>query len=248
MRKIEFTNFEITAREIIMSITIIFVMLIIGLLISNRINQNIIDKNEIYNKAIKIDSAELFQYGMRTNIGNAFVSGTISPIDVVQDEKIDGKYLYLKKVKEQYTMHTRRVPHKSGKHTYYTTQVYWTWDYVSSEINKSKKIKFNNVEFDYDKIDISSESKYIDTINESSIIRYVYYGVPAKNYNGTIFTKLKNNTITETDFIINKNTKEAYESMIETSKLPVIIFWMLWIILIVALVLIFYYIDNRWLY
>ena len=47
-------NFEITKREILASISIIAVMILIGILISNKISENQMDKNEIYNKAVVI--------------------------------------------------------------------------------------------------------------------------------------------------------------------------------------------------
>ena len=104
------------------------------------------DKNEIYNKAVKIDSQEMFQYGMDTNIGNAFVYGELKAIDTVTYTEIGGEYMYVKKVKEKYTMHTRQVAHTrtvNGKtETYYTTEEYWTWDKINSSAIKCKRISF----------------------------------------------------------------------------------------------------------
>ena len=67
-------DFEITKREIIASVSIVAILLIIGFLISNKISEWNVDKAEIYNKAVKIESSELFQYGMDTNVGNASAS------------------------------------------------------------------------------------------------------------------------------------------------------------------------------
>ena len=64
-----FGNFEITKREILASISIIAVMILIGVLISSKISEAQMDKNEIYNKAVKIENVDLFQYGMDTNVG-----------------------------------------------------------------------------------------------------------------------------------------------------------------------------------
>jgi gamma-glutamylcyclotransferase (GGCT)/AIG2-like uncharacterized protein YtfP len=153
-------NFKITKREIITSITIVAVMLLIGVLISGKITEYQMDKNEKYNKALKITDGELFQYGMDTNVGNAFVYGELKAIDTVNYPDIKGEYSYIKKVKEKYTMHTRQVTHtrKVGKTTttYYTTETYWTWDYVDEETKKCKEIKFCNITFSSDKIDLPS--------------------------------------------------------------------------------------------
>ena len=59
-------NFEITKREVLASISIIAVMILVGILISAKITERQMDRNEVYNKAVKIDSQEMFSYGMRT--------------------------------------------------------------------------------------------------------------------------------------------------------------------------------------
>lgn len=232
---------EITKREIIASIAITSAMLIIGFIISGKIADKQNDKNAEYQKAVQIDDTELFQYGMRTNSGNAFVYGELKAVDTVTYPEIDGKYIYAKKVKERYTRHTRRV--KTGKNTY-TTQVYWTWDYAGQEDIKCKNVTFRGVEFDSGKIQFPDE-KYLETIKESSRIRFKYYGVSAK-HTGTIYTNLANNTISDkSKFFKDCTIEQALEKSISGSG--VIIFWVCWIIFICALVFGFYYLDNRWL-
>ena len=104
------------------------------------------DQNEKYNKAVKIETQDLFEYGMRTNIGNAFVYGDLLAVDTVTYPEIGGSYMYVEKVKERYTMHTRQVAHTrtvNGKtQTYYTTETYWTWDRVGSEDKTCNEISF----------------------------------------------------------------------------------------------------------
>lgn len=239
-RGFDFGDFEITKREILASISIIAVMLLIGVLISGKISEHQMDKNEIYNKAVKIESTDLFQYGMDTNVGNAFVYGDLVAVDTVTYPEIGGEYMYVEKVKEKYTRHTRRV--KSGK-TYHT-QVYYTWDRVGSEDKRCQEIIFCGITFNSNKIDMPS-ADYIDTIKESSHIRYKYYGVGTK-YTGTIFTDLRNQTISDnTNFYNNKNIEETVEQL--ESGGGVILFWIFWIILIGVCVYGFYYLDNNWL-
>ena len=107
----DFGDFEITKREILASISIIAVMILIGVLISGKISEHQMDENEVYNKAVKIESTDLFQYGMDTNIGNAFVYGDLEAVDTVTYPEIGGEYMYVKKVKERYTEHTKQVAH-----------------------------------------------------------------------------------------------------------------------------------------
>ena len=244
----DFGDFEITKREIIASISIIAVMILIGVLISEKISEHQMDKNEVYNKAVKIESTDLFQYSMDTNVGNAFVYGDLKAVDTVTYPEIGGEYMYVEKVKEKYTIHTRQVAHTrtvNGKsQTYYTTETYWTWDRVSSEDKKCKEISFCGITFKSNKFDIPG-TDYIDTIKESSHIRYKYYGTGTK-FTGTIFTELKDKTISDnTNFYNNMNIEETVERL--ESGGGEIIFWILWIILIIICVFGFYYLDNKWL-
>lgn len=247
-RGFDFGDFEITKREIIASISIITVMILIGVLISGKISEHQMDKNEIYNKAVKIENTDLFQYGMDTNVGNAFVYGDLEAVDTVTYPEISGEYMYVEKVKERYTKHTRQVSHTktvNGKtQTYYTTETYWTWDRVSSEDIKCKEISFCGIAFKSNKFDIPC-TDYIDTIKESNHVRYKYYGTGTK-FTGTIFTELKNKTISDnTNFYNNMNIEETVERL--ESGGGEIVFWILWIILIIICVFGFYYLDNKWL-
>ena len=240
--------FEITKREVLASITIIAVMILFGVLISSKISEHQMDRNEVYNKAVKIDNTDLFQYGMDTNIGNAFVYGNLEAVDTVTYPEIDGEYMYVEKVKERYTQHTRTVTKTrtvNGKtQTYTEIEIYWTWDRVDSEDKKCKEVTFCGIIFDVNKFSLPS-SHLIDTIKESSHIRYKYYGVSTK-FIGTIFTDLKNKTITDkTRFYNNMNIEETVKHL--QAGGGEIIFWIFWILLTGACVYGFYYLDNRWL-
>lgn len=94
---------EITKREILASVSIVAIMLFVGILISQKISEYQTDKNEIYNKAVKIESSDLFQYGLDTDVGNAFVYGELKAVDTVTYPEISGEYMYVNKVKEHYT-------------------------------------------------------------------------------------------------------------------------------------------------
>lgn len=247
-KSFDFGNFEITKREILASISIIAVMILFGILISSKISEHQMDKNEVYNKAVKIESQEMFQYGMDTNVGNAFVYGDLKAVDTVTYPEIGGEYMYVEKVKERYTKHTRRVAHTrtvNGKSkTYYTTETYWTWDRVGSEDIKCKEVSFCGVNFTSNKIDLPG-TDYIDTIKKSSHVRCKYYGVGTE-YKGTIFTDLRDKTISDnTNFYKNMSIEEAVKHL--KSGGGEIIFWVFWIILIIFCVFGFYYLDNKWL-
>lgn len=236
---------EITKREVIVSISILAIMLIIGFFVGGKISDIQADNNAKYNKAIKIDDKELFEYGMNTFVGNAFVYGEFKAIDVVNYKDINGKYLYIEKVKEEYTRHTREVTETDSKGNVHTrTEVYYTWDEVYSESKTCKKVKFLDIEFKTNKFKFYN-NEYIDTVYYGSDIRYVYNGISAK-FKGTIFTKLKDGDIGKDikvyDGMNIKETKEYLESGI-----GLIIFWVVWILLTGGFIFGFYYLDNDWL-
>lgn len=241
----DFGDFEITKREILASISIIAVMILIGVLISSKISECQMDKNEVYNKAVKIESTDLFQYGMDTNVGNAFVYGDLKAVDTVTYPEIDGEYMYVEKVKEKYTRHTRTVTYtdSNGK-TKTKTETYWTWDRVGSEEKKCNKVTFCGITFNSNKINLPY-SNHIDTIKESYYIRYKYYGVSTE-FTGTIFTDLRDKTISDnTNFYEDMNIEETVEYL--ESGGGQIIFWVFWILLTLGCVYGFFYIDNKWL-
>lgn len=237
-------DIEITKREVLASISIIAILLMIGFRISGSISEYVSDRNEVYNKAVKIESTDMFEYGMRTNVGNAFVYGDLEAVDTVTYPEIGGEYVYVEKVKERYTMHTRVVTYTSNGKTCTRTETYWTWDKVDSEKIIAKEISFTGVKFDINKIDLPS-SEHIDTIKESSHIRYKYYGVGTK-FTGTIFADLRDNTIPDgTEFYNNKDIDETIKFLEALDWTWV--FWIFWIVLIGFCVYDFYYFDNRWL-
>ena len=235
---------EVTKREIIISIAIAAIMLIIGFSISGKIIDAQNDKNAEYQKAVHIEDSELFQYGMDTNVGNAFVYGDLKAVDVVTFDEIGGEYLYVEKVKEKHTLHTRTYTVKVGKTTTVRTETYWTWDEVNRENKQSLEIMFCGVVLPSIKVEIP-DTEYIDTIKESSKIRYKYYGTPIK-HTGTVYTKLSDGTILDNSrFFKDYTIEQALDSC--TSGVGNVMFWALWIVLTVGAVVGFCYLDNRWL-
>lgn len=251
----DFGDFEITKREIIASVSIIAVMILIGVLISNKISEHQMDKNEIYNKAVKIESTDLFQYGMDTNVGNAFVYGDLEAVDTVTYPEIDGEYMYVKKVEERYERHERTViKEDSDGNTYTEIEVYYEWDTEDTNSLHANEIKFCGITFPYSKINLPSSS-HIETIKGDKVyswksgeyvkVRFKYYGVSTK-YTGTIVTDLRNKTITDhTKFYKDMNIEETVKRL--QSSGGELIFWIFWMLVTGGCVFGFYYIDNEWL-
>lgn len=236
---------EITKREILASITIIAVMLLLGFIISDNINNQIEDNNAKYNKALKIDNEELFKYGMETNAGNAFIYGELKAKDPVSYPGVEGKYLYIKKIDEEYVMKTRTVTSKDSKgNTITKTETYWEWEEVKRENKSSKEVSFLNQIFKANQFNLPGED-YIKTIKKSSDYRCKFYGIP-ETIKGTIFTVLKDRNIESKNinFYRDNSIKETIEYFESDST---IFFWIIWIVLTVGAVWGFYYLDNSWL-
>lgn len=236
---------EITKRELVVSISIVAIFLIIGILISGRLNEVVMDANEKYYKALKVDTKDVFQYGMDTSIGNAFIHGDFEAIDTVGYLEIDGEYLYIKKVKEKYTMHTRTITTTVNGKVKTRTQTYWTWDVVGSEEKQSKEVSLLGISFNTSQFDIP-HGDYITTIKESSHVRYKYYGYPAKS-NVTIFTRLSGGNIESSNIPVYKdlNIEQTIQRLEQSFGMA--IFWMAWLGLTAVVVLGFYYLENDWL-
>lgn len=251
-KKFDLGDIEVTSREIIVSVAIIAAFLIGGFLISGRIQDSIDDVNARYNTAVKIDcldNNELFVYGMRTNIGNAFVYGKLIAVDTVSYPEVDGEYMEVKKTKEKYTMHTRQVAHTrtvNGKtQTYYTTEIYYTWDYAGSESKKCEKVRFCDVEFSSDRINLPP-LEHIDTQTFGNI-RYIYEGSKTE-YIGTLFSDLREDTISEgSDFLADLAIDEAVEHYKNTGIIKQVLFWFVWMIICGVCIYGFYSLENRWL-
>ena len=244
-RGFDFGDFEITKREILASISIIAMMLLIGFVISGRISNYILDRNEKYNKAIKIESSELFEYGMITNVGYAFVYGDLKAVDTVSYPEINGEYMYIEKIEEHYNMHTRTVTTTDSKgKTHTRTETYWSWDYAGSEEQRCSEITFLGHIFPSNKVEFPN-TEHIDTIKESSHVRHKYYGVDTE-YIGTIFTELRDKTISDNSSFYENSTIGETVDYLE-SDWELWLFWVIWIIVIGLCVFGFYYIDNEWI-
>lgn len=242
----DFGDFTITKREVLISISLIAILLMIGVWISGAITDACMDADEVYNKAVKIDTVDMFEYGMRTNVGNAFVYGDLKAVDTVTFPEIGGEYMYVEKVTEEYTRHTRTVYEydEDGNVIGSREEEYWTWDAVDWESRMCNEISFLGVTFGRNKIDIPG-SHYIDMIKESSRIRYKYYGTGTE-FVGTIFTELREKTITDgTNFYNNRTIDETVELL--KSWNWTVVFWVVWVFFIGVAVIGFYYIDNHWL-
>lgn len=239
---------EIKPKEVIVSLAIIAVMMILGIGIGNRVQERLLEKYQEYDSAVKIDSEELFRYGMKTSIGHAFVYGKLKTLDPVGFPEIQGQYSYIKKEEQEYRKHEKTVRQsytdENGEtKTREVKKEYWTWDTMYTETKTAKRISFLNVEFAYGKVPFPSSS-YITTINTGYHRRNEYYGTGTE-FQGTVYTTLKENTINNTSFYKSLTIDKTIEQL--ESGYEIIIFWLIWILLTAGCVVGFYFLKNKWL-
>lgn len=236
---------EITKRELIASIILLAILFIIGLFLGELINNDHLDNVAKYNKALKIKDSEIFSYAMKTNVGNSFIEGDFIVQDPVTFDEIDGEYAYLVKDKEEYTRHTRQVTTTDSKgKTHTKTEVYYTWDNVSTERKKASTISLLGINFDIEKFNLPSKER-ITTIYKGTDTRFIYYGVP-KEFHGTIFSYLSEDTIQGKSIDIYTSTIEDTLDML-TTNFWIYIFWAFWIFLSLSATYYFCIHDNDWL-
>lgn len=118
------------------------------------------------------------------------------------------------------------------------------YDTVGNDSKHTQSITFLGESFSYDRFDFSSH--HIDTVSAGYHLRHVYYGVSSK-MKGTIFTKLKDGTISENSKFNERALKDTVDSYMTDINTINIIFWIVWFIVTALIIFAFYYIDNRWL-
>lgn len=247
----EFEKFKVTKRETLVAIAITLALIGLGIIISEAIKNNVNESNEKYYKALKINNdEEMFKYAIKTNVGYTLASGTIRAINGISIDELDGIYLSIKKVKEEYRKHYREEKHTRIKsdgteEIYYTTEEYWTWDYVEEEKIHVDKFNFLGVDFDYDTIEFYNQS-YNTTKEVEYHIRYKYYTIPIE-FEGTLFTYINNNTITQNKFSTNKTINEIVKSKEDDVNFINAIFWITWIIFITLIDFGYVYLENNYL-
>ena len=235
---------EITKREIIASISILAIMLMIGTIIYGKITSKSQDENAKYHKALKIKDEEVFKYSLKTSVGNAFVEGELKALEPVSYEDISGDYLYVERVQERYTMHTRTITTTVNGKPRTTVQTYWTWDVIDRDSKISPTVNFLGVDFDTSKFKIP-EATYIDTVSDGHNLRSKYYGYP-KTSNVTIFSALKDNTIQDNTYVYTTNLNQTVQDL--TTTFPPLLFWFPWLLLTFLILYLFVYAENDWLY
>ena len=207
--------------------------------------------------ATVIEDEQQFRYGMDTNFGNALVYGEIATNSPVTYDEIGNGYIYIEKVKEHYTRHTRTVTKtdSNGK-THTETEVYYTWDRVWSDSRQTDSINFCGSDFPSDTISLPVHRLSLSEAGVKNRMNYIYHGmddrfyynVTYNNIAGTVLANLKDGTMVSESYLYEDATPaEVIESKQGNETVTMVVFWVFWLILMAGCVYGFVYLDNRWL-
>lgn len=231
---------DLKKSKIFIIIIILVILIVLGCFISSEIKSITNKNNEKYYKAQKIDNKEYFKDFIETNTGYVLAQGKVQAVEGVSINELEGKYLKIKKVKEQYNKHTRSIKHKINDTVYYTTEEYREWDYMGEEEMHVEIFNFLGVDFNYEKVKFSND-RYKTTMDGEYNTRYKYYIIPSE-FETTLFAYVENNTVNDYSFFINKTIDEVIKDKQEEPKIYCVIFWIVWVSLI--LIIIFCILDR----
>lgn len=263
--------FEITKREILVSIAIFFLMIGIGFLISQNIESKVEEENEVYHKALKIEDIDTYNYAKDTNIGNCFTFFTLDADTPQTIPELTGEYLYIERVYEEEHYKSRTVTEtytdsKGKTQTRTRIEHYWEWDVESRDRYQSPTCTFNGESFSTDRfsgindhrleLDESTvTSDYLDQLGWSASYlkkgshkRWSFYVVPL-HLEGATYVNLADGTVQskKIPLKVNSSVQSVYESYLSSATFGTVMFWILWIMLTGGLIFGYCYLDNNYL-
>lgn len=263
----------ITKREILVCIPIACILLCFGMFIDSKIVESNLLSNEEYTKALKINNNnDMFKYAIDTNVGKVINYGEFKVKDGVKDAWLKNDYMYIDKITEEYTRHSRTVCEEDSEgNESCHTEYYYEWDEVDSNINNVEKITFSSVEFLF--TDFKKYPKYeleltkdnvldslVNKIDDNCIYedsgwnhhigdkRY-YYEVINKSFYGTVYGEAKDNKFQDKEglFIHDSSIDEFIKSEDRWNIAARIIYWIIYLIMIGLAIYGYLYIDNDYL-
>lgn len=243
---------EITTREILVSATILAIMVGIGVWLSAPILSKATERYLAVASSAVVNTDDEFDYISRTNAGRFLANGTLSAIDTVRLDELPGVYSSVKKVKEEYRLHTETYTTTDDEgHTTTHTRTYHSWDEVKHWNYRAERAMFRGKEFKLNEVYSVRTRK--DTIIKvkakmfENDTRYVYYTAPV-SFDGVMVGCAMNKKYEDPNFI-NGSTAEKYiKNREENLNGSTVLFWVLWLLLTAGIIAGFYALENRWLY
>ena len=234
------------------SVTILAIMVGIGVWLSAPILSKATERYLAVASSVVANTDDEFDYISRTNAGRFLANGTLSAIDTVRLEELPGVYSSVKKVKEEYRLHTQVYTTTDGKgHTTTHTRTYHSWDEVKHWNYKAERAMFRGKEFKIDEV-------YRVRIQKDTIIkvktkmfenntRYVYYTAPV-SFDGVMLGSAMNRKYEEPKFINGLTAEEYIKNTERKLNGNTVLFWILWSLLTAGMIAGFYALENKWLY
>lgn len=243
---------KITKREILASVTIFAIMVGIGIWLSAPILSKATERYLAVASSVVVNTDEEFDYISRTNAGNFIANGTLSAIDTVRLEELPGVYSSVKKVKEEYRLHTEVYTTTDSKgHTTTHTRTYHSWDEVKHWNYKAERAMFRGKEFKIDEVYRVKTQK--DTIIKvktkmfENDTRYVYYTAPV-SFDGVMLGVATDKKYENPRFINDLTAERYIKNKEKNLNGSTVLFWVLWILLTAGMIIGFYAFENKWLY
>lgn len=233
---------EITKRELLVSISIFAVLISISIAFSSKIERLQTDANIKYETALQIDnSPEQYKYALETNVGNVFAYGTVQAKDIVSIDDVSG--MYVSRELEKYTQHIRTRHYTVNGKSRIKIEHYWTWDHVHTDSVTSNIVIFLGREENGSVWRNKISTEHIKTESCGYHKRYVYRRIP-DSFSGTKFGEIKNHCMDDFDFK-QVTIKESLNSFRIGWYIP--IYWVCCSILIAAILLLWFWLENDYL-
>lgn len=233
--------------EISLVVIVSILMIGLGIMVFDHMDEERRDRQTVIQSSTILKDKDYFDYAVETEQGHVLPQGTIKAIEGFKFKEMNEKFMHVEKIKEVYTMHTRRV--KSGKHSY-RTQIYWTWDHKGTDTGSSKTIdifgnKYSSKDFDMPGGKSIDASKIVKKANgryykTSSHVRYSYRVFPME-FKGAFLANAKDGTIKppfkDRKIVLKMGT--AKKIVEESKESKVVFFWTIWALSNIAIALVF---------
>lgn len=246
----------------------------LGLFIDSKIIEIQMLSKERYAKALKIDNNnEMFKYAINTNVGDIVVYGEFKVDTGINDEWLKNDYMYINKITEEYTEHSRRVCEEDSKgNESCHTEYYYEWDEVDYNVNNAYEITFSSIKFHF--TDFENYPKYrlelnqnvvneykVEQIKDNYIYdiirpfqshvgdkRYKYYVVD-KNFNATVFGTASDNKFKDGKYLtINTKTLKDFVNNKSSNSIVIrICFWIVYIFICAGCIICYVDLENAYL-
>lgn len=149
-------NFEITLREVVISLTILIACLT-GLMMGTfAIKDSYVGRNDMYDTADVYSTQEYFDFGLAGGTGRAFIYADIVAGNLVSFPELKEDFVYVKRVKQTWDLvtKTRTVTYQCGKNTCTRIETYTEWEWVTHDrvTIHSDTLLINGYEVDYDDV------------------------------------------------------------------------------------------------